>query len=169
MQNTRLELNIKKNLILNDRMDLSQKSHSRATITTIDVPLTNPDTFLPFPLTQLSQHVNSPARFPVFKKRTLDPDNDHDHFPPSTQMETTSDPQPAQQTDFLMETIHKMAEQISSLQLRFDNQEAKSATGPVPAAHRHCIGERRDGQRNPSRCGSNSRNKVTNYKYNRTA
>ena len=171
IQNIRLELNIKKNLFLNDRMDLSQEIHSRATNTTIDVPLTNPDTFLPFPLTQLSQHVNSPARFPVFKKRTLEQDNDNDdQLPPSTQMDTTSDPSVQQppQVD-LMETIQKMAAQLTSLQIQLDNQNPKNVAGPRQA-HGHWTGERSGGQQssNSNRSGSNnSRNSRTNQS-NRT-
>ena len=155
---------------MNERIGLNQDIHRHAINTPRDIPSTNPDSYLPFPLTQPSKHLNSPARFPVYKKRTLDQGSDHDQLPPSTQMDTTSDPSVQQppQVD-LMETIQKMAAQLTSLQIQLDNQNPKNVAGPGQA-HGHWTGERNGGQQssNSNRSGSNnSRNSRTNQS-NRT-
>jgi len=158
------DLQIKKAMFLHEGIGIIPV-HSTILSTHVETTQQNPDT-LPFPLTQLSQPSDSPARLQVNKKRGLEPRSD-DHTPPFDDQEMEIPDQQSEQKE-LMEVIHKMAAQITCLQLKFEQQETKNAAGPGQAPE-PWTGERKGGQlsSNRNRSGynnNNNRSNVTNHR-----
>ena len=139
--NVRVSLNTKKAILLNDKIDFTseQKSNDNGT-TSMDISenTSASDQFLIGPLTQLTPTTDPQLLSPPSKKR-----GPH-------QFMTEND----QQTE-MMKAIQQIAEQVSNLQLKVDNQ-SKNATGPRQAQGRW-TGGRNDGLQNSRRGRSRSR------------
>ena len=146
--NVRVALNTKKAIFLNDKINFNSVRTDNTIVmdTNVSEDSLSSSQFVEAPLTQLSPtEPEDNLRSPPHKRRSPS------HFPIVNDF---------QQNDMLR-AIQQIADQVSSLQLKFDNQ-LKNVTGPGPAQG-PWTGDQRDGRRNLSRSNrSNSNNSNRN-------